>query len=260
MGQVFLKDNDTKTVFLTYGSSTWNDFIAAYNAGATIYCWASSATDPGTGTMTRLGYMAYVNNSATPTEVEFQYYRSVSSKTSSQMCDQVHIYKLTSSGTWSLTTRNSGIKGVTGDTGVSVSYTAPNIAISGVTMTGAGANTAGAAGLVPAPSAGDQEKVLSGAGTWVNQSGGTTATTATGTLASGSWTSATPPTQTISVTGVTANNIIVVSIDSTATSAQFDAATAGKLLCTAQGAGTITVTCYGTEPTENIPLSVLILG
>ena len=43
-------------------------------------------------------------------------------------------------------------------------------------MTGATSGTAGAAGLVPAPAAGDQDKVLSGAGTWVAQSGGTTYT------------------------------------------------------------------------------------
>ena len=36
-------------------------------------------------------------------------------------------------------------------------------------MTGAGASTAGVAGFVPAPAAGDQNKVLSGAGTWVPQ-------------------------------------------------------------------------------------------
>lgn len=35
------------------------------------------------------------------------------------------------------------------------------------TMTGAATGTAGAAGLVPAPAAGDQNKFLSGAGTWV---------------------------------------------------------------------------------------------
>jgi hypothetical protein len=62
------------------------------------------------------------------------------------------------------------------------------------------------------------------------------------------------------VTGVTASNNIIVSIASTATSAQYEAAAAAKLLCTAQAAGSITVTCYGTEPTENIPLSVVILG
>ena len=33
-------------------------------------------------------------------------------------------------------------------------------------MTGAGANAGGTAGLVPAPAAGDQDKVLKGDGTW----------------------------------------------------------------------------------------------
>lgn len=43
-------------------------------------------------------------------------------------------------------------------------------------MTGATAGAAGTSGTVPAPAAGDQDKVLSGAGTWVAQSGGTTYT------------------------------------------------------------------------------------
>ena len=47
-------------------------------------------------------------------------------------------------------------------------------------MTGATSSTAGASGLVPAPAAGDEAKVLSGAGTWVNQSGGSTYTAGNG--------------------------------------------------------------------------------
>lgn len=43
-------------------------------------------------------------------------------------------------------------------------------------MTGATSGTAGTTGTVPAPAAGDQDKVLSGAGTWVAQSSGTTYT------------------------------------------------------------------------------------
>lgn len=80
------------------------------------------------------------------------------------------------------------------------------------------------------------------------------------TLASGSWSSATPPTQTITATGVTASSNIVVGIAPGITGAQYDAAAAAKLVCTAQGANSITVTAYGTEPTENIPISVVILG
>lgn len=80
------------------------------------------------------------------------------------------------------------------------------------------------------------------------------------TLVAGSWTSATPPTQTLTATGVTSNNNIIVGLDSTATSTQFDEASAAKLVCTAQGTNEITVTCYGTEPTGNVPISVLIVG
>lgn len=47
-------------------------------------------------------------------------------------------------------------------------------------MTGASSGAAGTSGLVPAPAAGDESKVLSGAGTWVNQSGGSTYTAGNG--------------------------------------------------------------------------------
>lgn len=43
-------------------------------------------------------------------------------------------------------------------------------------MTGATSGTAGTSGLVPAPAAGDEAKVLSGAGAWVSQSGGGSST------------------------------------------------------------------------------------
>lgn len=95
-------------VTLSYGNSTWQDFISAYNANKIVYCRASSNSDPGTGSQTRMAFMAYINNPTTPTEVEFQYVRSVSNKTASQQMDQVFVYKLTSSGggTWTVTTRN----------------------------------------------------------------------------------------------------------------------------------------------------------
>jgi len=71
-------------VILSYGSSTWSDFINAYNKNALVYCRASSGTNPGTGTMSRMAFMAYVNDPTTPTEVEFQYYRSVATHSDSQ--------------------------------------------------------------------------------------------------------------------------------------------------------------------------------
>ncbi len=77
--------NDTEFItgmeFLSYGHSTWAEFLAAYTAKRVVYCRASSGSNPASGTQTRLAFMAYVNNAENPTEVEFQYYRSVSSHT-----------------------------------------------------------------------------------------------------------------------------------------------------------------------------------
>jgi hypothetical protein len=79
---------------LSYGHSTWNDFITAYTAKHVVYTRASSGSNPGSGSQTRLAFMAYVNNAETPTEVEFQYYRSVSSHNNNQQGDQTYVYKL----------------------------------------------------------------------------------------------------------------------------------------------------------------------
>lgn len=110
-------------VVLSYGHSTWQDFIGAYNDNRVVYCKASSNSDPSTGAQNRMAFMAYVNNATNPTQVEFQYYRSVSSHTDAQQGDQVFIYLLTNAngGTWSVTTRNAFTKIVAG-TNMSSSY------------------------------------------------------------------------------------------------------------------------------------------
>ena len=115
----------TGMTILSYGSSTWNDFLTAYNANHVVYCRASSNANPGTGTQGRMAFMAFINFSGTtPTSVEFQYYRSVSSHTDAQQGDQVFIYKLENSGTngkWTVTTREASTKIVAG-TNLSSSY------------------------------------------------------------------------------------------------------------------------------------------
>lgn len=111
----------TEMTVLSYGNSTWNDFITAYNTNSIVYCRASSGSNPATGSQTRLAFMAYVNNATNPTEVEFQYYRSVSSHSASQQTDQVFVYKLTSDGTWTVTTREAGTK-ILASTGLQTSY------------------------------------------------------------------------------------------------------------------------------------------
>lgn len=116
-------------VILSYGNSNWNDFITAYNKNKVVYCRASSNSNPASGSQTRLAFMAYVNNATSPTEVEFQYYRSVSSHSDSQQGDQVFVYKLTSAGSWTVTTRNAFSKVVAG-TGLSSSYSNGAITLS----------------------------------------------------------------------------------------------------------------------------------
>lgn len=110
-------------VVLSYGNSTWNDFITAYNDNRVVYCRASSQTNPASGTQGRMAFMAYVNNAENPTEVEFQYVRSVSTKTVSQPVDQVFVYKLTnaSGGTWTVQTRDMAPKLAQG-TNTTVTY------------------------------------------------------------------------------------------------------------------------------------------
>lgn len=172
------KDTTAKLVEMSYGeSNAWAKFIAAYNAGSIVYCRASSNANPGTGSQTRKAFMAYVNNAASPTNVEFQYVRSQSSKTDSQQTDQVFVYTLTnaSGGTWSVASRNMGPKIVAG-TGMTSTFTTganATITLNASAMTGATSGAAGTAGTVPAPAAGDEGKFLKGDGTWATAGGGT---------------------------------------------------------------------------------------
>ena len=91
----------TAMVVLTYGTSTWNDFLTAYTNNAIVYCAVDgSSSFPGSK---RMAFLAYYNPDDS---AEFQYVRSVSSLSSSNLSDQVFIYKLTPNDTWTTTTRS----------------------------------------------------------------------------------------------------------------------------------------------------------
>lgn len=122
----------TGMTILSYGSSTWQNFIDAYNASKVVYCRASSSANPASGSQTRLAFMAYVNNATTPTEVEFQYYRSVSTHTASQQGDQVYVYKLNKTNGWSVTVREASVKVVAG-TGLGGTYSNGTMTLTGPT-------------------------------------------------------------------------------------------------------------------------------
>lgn len=121
--------NDNTTVIFSYGNSTWAEVLAAYKANATIYCRASSNSDPSSGSQTRLAFLAYVNNADNPTEIEFQYYRSVSSHTDAQQGDQVFVYEISKTGGWSVTSRNTFTK-IAAGTGLSSSYSGGTLTLS----------------------------------------------------------------------------------------------------------------------------------
>ena len=127
------KDGGKPMVILSYGNSTWNDFITAYNNNVIVYCRASSNSNPATGAQGRMAFMAYINNASSPTEVEFQYYRSVSSHSNTQMGDQVFVYKLNKTSGWSVTTREASIKQISaGSNGnLSVSWSSNKVTIDG---------------------------------------------------------------------------------------------------------------------------------
>ena len=167
---------DKRTVILSYGHSTWQQFLDAYNANAVIYCRASSNSNPSTGSQTRMAFMAYVNNADTPTNVEFQYYRSVNQHSATQQGDQMYVYKLDKTAGWTVTVRESYTKIVAG-TGLSSSY-------SSGTLTLSNSQTA-----LPTVSSSDKDKYLhtnssTGALEWSSvASGGGTTVVANPTLA-----------------------------------------------------------------------------
>ena len=99
----YVEDSGVQMTVLSYGHSTWQDFIDAYTSNTIVYCRASSNSNPATGAQGRMAFMAYVNNADSPTSVEFQYYRSVNQHSAAQQGDQVYVYQLTSAGVWSVT-------------------------------------------------------------------------------------------------------------------------------------------------------------
>jgi hypothetical protein len=119
----------TGMTILSYGISTWQDFLDAYNANKVVYCRASSNSNPASGSQTRLAFMAYVSNATNPTNVEFQYYRSMSSHSETQQGDEVYVYKLANNGTWTVTVRKTSPNIVAG-TGLSRSYSNNTVTLS----------------------------------------------------------------------------------------------------------------------------------
>lgn len=153
---------DKRTVILSYGHSTWQQFLDAYNANAVIYCRASSNSNPATGSQTRMAFMAYVNNADNPTNVEFQYYRSVNQHSVTQQGDQVYVYKLDKTAGWTVTVRENYTKIVAGS-GLSSAYSSGTLTLSN----GAPVPTGGTTGQVLKKNSGTNYDC-----SWADESGG----------------------------------------------------------------------------------------
>lgn len=80
------------------------------------------------------------------------------------------------------------------------------------------------------------------------------------TLAASSWSSANPPTLTISVPGLGAAQNGTIGVANGATQEQRKAAAAAQIGIQAQTAGYLTLVADGTKPTVNIPATVILLG
>ena len=116
-------ENSSQLLFLaSYGNTSFAEILAAYKANAIVYCKASSNSNPATGAQLRQAFLAYVGGSIdNPTNFEFQYYRSVSTKSDSQQGDQVYVYTIKNNNTWSVIIRNTFTKIVAG-TGLTSNY------------------------------------------------------------------------------------------------------------------------------------------
>ena len=111
----------TGLIVLDYGTSTWQDFLNAYNAKKIVYCRCNVSG------AYRYAFLAYVSNS----QAEFQYYRSVNAHTEAQQGDQVFIYTLkpASGGTWSTTTREASSQIIAGE-GLTTTYVKDKLTLS----------------------------------------------------------------------------------------------------------------------------------
>ena len=101
--------DDTRMVVLEYGVSTWDDFLAAYEANRVVYCRVRHTSG------FRMAFLAFVDKTVSRPGAEFQYYRSRDAHTDGSQGDEVYIYHLSPNGTWTTTVRNAYTRIVAGD-------------------------------------------------------------------------------------------------------------------------------------------------
>ena len=80
------------------------------------------------------------------------------------------------------------------------------------------------------------------------------------TIPAASWSGTEPATQTVNVTNMTANSHIIVGGSSSMTNEQYIQMALAKILCTTQGAGTLTFAAFGSVPSVDLPVTIINLS
>lgn len=81
-----------------YGTTTYSDITDAVNKHKIVYCRISA-----TGA-SRMAFLAYIGAD----NYEFQYYRSLSTHSYDSQVDEIYVYKVTNTNSWTTTTRKTG--------------------------------------------------------------------------------------------------------------------------------------------------------
>lgn len=102
-----------------YGTTTYADITAAIAAKKIVYCRVSPSG------ASRMAFLAYIGSNT----VEFQYYRSLSSRSATNQLDEVYVYTVAASG-WTTTTRKAGVL-IAAGTGLTSSYASGTVTING---------------------------------------------------------------------------------------------------------------------------------
>lgn len=124
---------------------------------------------------------------------------------------------------------------------------------------GASAVAGGTNGLVPAPSAGQQDYVLKGNGNWEKMETAS-ATAATATFSASNWGTAVPHTQSVNVDGITTSSNVIIDVNLAGQSSDNVSSILegwGNVNDVQTGAGILTAYCYGDAPTVDLPVNIL---
>jgi len=105
-------ERSANCVVLSYGTSTWNDFLEAYQKNSVVFCSVVPYNQA-----YRYAHLAFVSMSSSTSNryAEFWFVRSVPTHNATNQGDQVFIYTLKYDNTWTTTTREMVLQAVAGN-------------------------------------------------------------------------------------------------------------------------------------------------